>query len=728
MFRLNIITKISIGLLSVYVVMLFLAIYLSLQLQLVSNQTRILYEYPYQVSNSIKDIQTKIYEYANLGIDIHFANSQSQLNRLKAETDKKDNYILKGFKIVSRKYPGNKTSVDNALAAYIDWKITFNKLYDIQQENKTDSKYTRILLESSKRLKKTDHFLTIISDFAKNKAESSYQKVIATNYNSNFTSIILIIFASLLVIFFIFFILKSNSQQIKNLVKETNILLKKKGKIQDIGDETLLIQTLDELKNAYLIIEEHDRVINNFNRQLSEMNIELDKKVKHRTNELSKANQELMLQNVINEKRAKELLVANEELALQNEEKEKWTDELLNANEELSFQNEEKEKRAQELLISVEEHRKTNEYLENLINYSNAPIIVWNTNYEIIKFNRAFENMTGRSEKEVLGKSLEIIFSKSQKEKSMELIMKSLIGRGLEFVEINVVHIDGSVHILQWNSANILSMDGETTVSTIAQCLDITLRKSIEAELLKMNETLEQKVTDRTEQLKESNTELESFCYSISHDLRAPLRHIVGFINLLIKNNSAVLDETGTRYLNIISESSVEMGSMIDALLNFSRLGRTAISRTKFSSRELVNTALETFQDELTGRKVEILISELPDANGDKFLIYQVWINLISNALKYSKKKDLAIIEIGGEIVNNETIFQIKDNGVGFDMKYADKLFGVFQRLHKARDFEGIGIGLANINRIVTKHGGRCWAESEVDKGATFFFSLPLGD
>ena len=306
--------------------------------------------------------------------------------------------------------------------------------------------------------------------------------------------------------------------------------------------------------------------------------------------------------------------------------------------------------------------------------------------------------------------------------------MKSLIGRGLEFVEINVVHIDGSVHILQWNSANILSTDGETTVSTIAQCLDITLRKSIEAELLKMNETLEQKVTDRTEQLKESNTELESFCYSISHDLRAPLRHIVGFINLLIKNNSAVLDETGTRYLNIISESSVEMGSMIDALLNFSRLGRTAISWTKFSSRELVNTALETFQDELTGRKVEILISELPDANGDKFLIYQVWINLISNALKYSKKKDLAIIEIGGEIVNNETIFQIKDNGVGFDMKYADKLFGVFQRLHKARDFEGIGIGLANINRIVTKHGGRCWAESEVDKGATFFFSLPLGD
>jgi len=724
--KLNIITKFSLGLLSVYVIMLLVVVYLTVQLQFVRNQTRVLYEHPYQVSNSIKDIQTKIYEYANLGVDIQFANSLSQLKKLKTETDKKDNYIQNGFKIVSQKYLGNKTAVNNALKAYTDWKITFNKLYQIQEENKISSNYTHILLESRKKLERTDYLLSKISDNARNRADSTYRKIIASDYNSKITSIILIFSASLLVVFLFYLILKSISNRIKTIVKETNIFLNRNESTKNHGDEKILVQTVKELKNAYLNIEENERIISNYNKQLSEMNLELEEKIRQRTTELSDANKELMLQNEINEKRAKELQIANEKLALQNEEKEKWTVELMNANEELESQNEEKEKRTQELMISNEEHRKTNEYLENLINYANAPIIVWNSNYEIIKFNRAFEVMTGRSENEVLGKSLEILFPASQKKISMELIRKTLTGKGMEFVEISVVHIDGSVHILQWNSAIIHSSDGKTTVSTIAQCLDITQRKKTEKEILKLNETLEQKVYERTAQLKESNQELESFCYSISHDLRAPLRHIVGFINLLIKNNSALLDEIGIRYLNIISESSIEMGNMIDALLNFSRLGRTGLTRTKFNSRDLVDTALETFKEDMTGRNVEIRISELPDGTGDKFLIYQVWINLISNALKYSKKKEKAIIEIGGEIINNETIFQIKDNGVGFDMLYADKLFGVFQRLHKARDFEGIGIGLANINRIVTKHGGRCWAESEVDKGATFFFSLPL--
>ena len=193
----------------------------------------------------------------------------------------------------------------------------------------------------------------------------------------------------------------------------------------------------------------------------------------------------------------------------------------------------------------------------------------------------------------------------------------------------------------------------------------------------------------------------------------------------MIKNNLAQLDETGIHYLNIISESSIEMGKLIDALLNFSRLGRTDLQRTKINSGDLVNKAFKTFEEEMKGRDIEIKIAVLPDEFGDEYLINQVWINLISNALKYSEKKEKTIIEIGSELVNNETIFYIKDNGVGFNMNHADKLFGVFQRMHKAMDFEGIGIGLANVNRIVMKHGGKCRAESEVDNGATFYFSLP---
>jgi light-regulated signal transduction histidine kinase (bacteriophytochrome) len=212
---------------------------------------------------------------------------------------------------------------------------------------------------------------------------------------------------------------------------------------------------------------------------------------------------------------------------------------------------------------------------------------------------------------------------------------------------------------------------------------------------------------------------------SVAHDLRAPLRHIGGFIDLLNKNNSTQLDTEGLRFLNIITESTHEMGNLIDALLTFSRLSKTELLRVKINSKSIVTRALKTFSDELTGRTVKINISDLPDTIGDENLINQVWVNLMSNALKYSRNKEKSVIDIGGKVKNGEVIFHIKDNGAGFDMKYADKLFGVFQRLHKASDFEGIGIGLANVNRIVMRHGGKCWAESEVGKGATFLFSLP---
>jgi|GEM_PF-193352 len=229
---------------------------------------------------------------------------------------------------------------------------------------------------------------------------------------------------------------------------------------------------------------------------------------------------------------------------------------------------------------------------------------------------------------------------------------------------------------------------------------------------------------EEKEKQEAANKELEAFSYSVSHDLRAPLRHIGGFVDLLIKNNSSQLDESGLRYLNIISESYVEMGDIIDALLTFSRLSRAELKRTKINSKNMITRIFKTFNDELVGRNVKINMAELPDIMGDKTLITQVWTNLISNALKYSRNEEKAVIDIGGNIEKDKTTFYIKDNGAGFDMKYAGKLFGVFQRLHKARDFEGIGIGLANVNRIIVRHGGTCWAESEVGKGATFSFSV----
>lgn len=250
------------------------------------------------------------------------------------------------------------------------------------------------------------------------------------------------------------------------------------------------------------------------------------------------------------------------------------------------------------------------------------------------------------------------------------------------------------------------------------------VKKKQTIELILANKELDFQSHEKEIQIA-ANKELETFSYSVSHDLRAPLRHISGYIDLLMKNNAAQLNETGIRYLNTISESAHEMGSLIDALLTFSRLSRTEIQRSKCNTNDMIKQVLRIFGSDIAARNVVFNIPDLPDSFCDENLLTQVWANLISNALKYSRNKEKAIIEISGKIEKDFTLFQISDNGVGFDMKYADKLFGVFQRLHKARDFEGIGIGLANVNRIISKHGGICRANSEEGKGATFSFSLP---
>ena len=522
-----------------------------------------------------------------------------------------------------------------------------------------------------------------------------------------------------------------------------------------IANKELVYQNEEKSKRAAeLVIANNELVFQNrenekradefilANKELEYQNNEKEK----RANELIVAKKELAFQNEEKEKRAEELIIANKELAFQNIEKEKRVEELTIANTEkekraaeliiankekekrvaeLTIANDEKEKRATELISANDERQESNEYLENLLNCANAPIIVWNNQYKITRFNKAFELLTGRIEKDIIDKSMKILFPIATRESSMEIFKNTLEGEPMEAVDIKILHIDGSVRTVLWNSANIMSPDGKTLVATIAQGNDITRRKIAEEEIRKMNATLEQNVFERTEQLEAANKELEAFSYSVSHDLRAPLRHITGFIDLLNKNSSTQLDSEGLRFLNIITESTNEMGNLIDALLTFSRLGKSELRRVKINSKSIVNRVLKTFSDELTGRTVKINISDLPDTLGDENLINQVWVNLISNALKYSRNKEKAVIDIGGKTVNGNTIFHIKDNGAGFDMEYADKLFGVFQRLHKAKDFEGIGIGLANVNRIVMRHGGKCWAESAVGKGATFSFSVP---
>ena len=278
-----------------------------------------------------------------------------------------------------------------------------------------------------------------------------------------------------------------------------------------------------------------------------------------------------------------------------------------------------------------------------------------------------------------------------------------------------------------------------------ARALAVSVEKSrIEALMAsekvtrKLNEDLEQRVLERTGQLEAANKELESFSYSVSHDLRAPLRAIDGFSRILQEDFAGILPDECKGYLKLVRDNTKQMAQLVDDLLAFSRLGRLALTKQTVDPVKIVRMCLAEMQVEQQDRTVEIVLGELSPCQADPTLLKQVWTNLLSNALKYTRKRGDARVEIGcrtepklpgGSASNasalpSETVYFVSDNGAGFDMKYANKLFGVFQRLHRAADYEGTGVGLAIVQRIITRHGGRVWGEAKLKEGATFSFTL----
>lgn len=376
-------------------------------------------------------------------------------------------------------------------------------------------------------------------------------------------------------------------------------------------------------------------------------------------------------------------------------------------------------RRAEEALrLSEEQFR---QMIDSIRDYA---IIKLDPTGNVVSWNPGAQRITGYIADEIIGRNFSIFYPPAA-------IQSGAGNRELREAEANGrfeeegwrVRKDGS---LFWANVTVSTIRGrhDQLVGFVKVTRDLTARRQADDRIHQLNTNLQL----QNARLEVANKELESFSYSVSHDLRAPLRHIDGFASLLSKHVINGLDEKGRRYLQIISESAQRMGRLIDDLLTFSRMGRAQMAPADLDHDELVKGVLREGEHERS-TAIEWTIHPLPRVNADAAMLRQVWLNLIDNAVKYSSRSSPPRIEIGAVPQPDnpgEHVFYVKDNGVGFDMKYAAKLFGVFQRLHAESEFQGTGIGLANVRRIIFRHGGRTWAESTLGEGATFYFSLPV--
>jgi PAS domain S-box-containing protein len=356
----------------------------------------------------------------------------------------------------------------------------------------------------------------------------------------------------------------------------------------------------------------------------------------------------------------------------------------------------------------------------SLLNLTHDTIFVRDMNDVITYWNRGAQELYGWTAEKAIGKHTHQLLQTAFPI-PIEEVQAELLRTDRWEGELQKTKADGSRVVVasRWS----LRRDDQGRAAAILETNnDISDRKRREDEICQLNDELGK----RTAALEASNKELEAFAYSISHDLRAPVRHIAGYTELLQKHASSILDEKSHRYIITILESAKRMGTLIDDLLAFSKIGRAEARETTVSLEELVKEVLGEVQPETDGRNIDWKIGALPDLYGDRSMLRLALINFISNAVKFTRTRSQAEIEIGClEKDKDGPIVFIKDNGVGFDMKYANKLFGVFQRLHPTEAFEGTGIGLATVQRIIHRHGGRVWAEGLEDRGATFFFSIP---
>ncbi len=378
--------------------------------------------------------------------------------------------------------------------------------------------------------------------------------------------------------------------------------------------------------------------------------------------------------------------------------------------------------RIQSQTAALRQSEQSRSFLAAIVESSDDAIVGKDLSGKVVSWNAGAERMFGYTAAEMLGQPVTRLLSPDRPDEEQRAVEAATRGETSN-VETVRVRKDGTPVDISLTLSPIRNGDAHVIgISSIAR--DITERKRAEQQILHLNAELEQRVQARTQELSDANHELESFTYSVAHDLRAPLRHVDAFARILHEDFGGTLPPDGQLYLGNIRRSAAKMSQLVDDLLNLSRVGRQELKRHPTELSSLVEEAIADLKNETNGRNINWQIAPLPVAECDSGLMKQVFANLLSNAVKYTRPREQAVIEIGSVKNNGNPAVFVRDNGVGFNMKYADKLFGVFQRLHRAEEFEGTGVGLATVERIIRKHGGSIWAEAEENHGATFYFTL----
>jgi len=644
--------------------------------------SRDLYEHPIISQQAISSIQTDV---LNIRVEMNGLVLEKNTQIMQDKITDIDEYEADAYQqmnILYTSYLGPQSDIDNVYNALAEYKPIREETIFLLQAGKTEQAAQRVMISGvgGIQAQKIESALSIINDFSKDKASQLYLN--AQQQKNQHILQMMIVFAVILI-----------------FAGSVSVLLRKGilPPLKELAAATKAFQQGKlETRSSYDSTNEFGILSRSFN-------------------------------------------VMTETIQTEMQNKEKRTEELILANEQV--------KKANQVISDAEK------YYHSLIEASLDPLVTIGPNGIITDLNSATENAIGLPRETLIGTNFSEYFTEPDK---AETVYQQVFKDGKVFdYELKLKHSSGRSTPVLYN-ASVYKDDQGNTIGVFAAARDITairkaedelmyLKNNLEIEVKKrteelfvsneelavqkmnivnLNNQLEFRVIERTAQLVSANKELEALSYSISHDLKAPLRHITGYISLLVKKYINLFPEEGRHYIENISFSARNMGELIEGLLQFSRTGRIEMNQKILNMNEIVENLIQPTREQDTKHRIEFSIEPMPSAFADLEMIKQIWSNYIENAVKFTSKTDMPKISIGAEENENDNVYYIKDNGAGFDMTYASKLFAVFQRLHSREDYEGTGIGLATVKRIVERHGGKVWAEGKIGEGAVFYFSL----